>query len=231
MLGGVFRSLVNPATILQLATGPAGWASLAMRTLGPQIGMNLVQRLGQQLGLPQPMIDLAQAAFANSIGQPGLMRREIGQAVQGFTQQMDLRPSEAGQLQRELLGSTDRSMRAMQEIVQGFAMRQLRESGGTGTEEGGSVLMRIARALGALMDEKMNDLATKADELGRVGSESGNVHTSGQNEGNFTAQGQGQFGQLSAEVQALGQEIGYLSQAISTTIKSIGEASATIARK
>jgi hypothetical protein len=64
--------------------------------------MNLIQRLGQQIGLPQPMIDLAQSAFANSVGQPGLMRQNIGEAVRGFAQQMDLRPSEAGQLRREL---------------------------------------------------------------------------------------------------------------------------------
>jgi hypothetical protein len=31
------------------------------------------------------------------------MRQNIAEAVQGFTQQMNLRPSDAGQLQRELL--------------------------------------------------------------------------------------------------------------------------------
>jgi hypothetical protein len=50
-------------------------------------------------------------------------------------------------------------------------------------------------------------------------------------EGGFNAKGQSKFGQLSAEVQALSLEIGYLSQAISSTIKSIGEAASAIALK
>lgn len=222
IMGAVF----NPINIAQVMMGPAGWASLAMRTLGPQIAMNLIQRLGQQMGMAQPMIDLAQAAFANSIGQPGLMRQNINEAVLGFTQQMDLRPSEAGQLRRELQTSTDRSFAAMEQIVQNMAMRGLREEG-EGAEGGGSVLMRIARALGQLMDQKMGELATKADQLGRLGTQSG-MRT---RDGGFNAAGQGRFGQLSAEVQALGQELSYLSQAVSSTIKSIGEASATVARK
>ncbi|MEM7701907.1 MAG: hypothetical protein AAF251_08225 [Pseudomonadota bacterium] len=228
-IGGILRSVVNPISLAQLAMGPAGWASLAMRTLGPQIGMNLIQRLGQQLNLPQPMIDLAQSAFANSMGQPGLMMRELNQAVSGFTNQMDLRPSEAGQLRRELLTETDRSFDAMERIVQDWAMRGLEEEGeggASGAEAGGSVLMRIARALGQLMDSKMDDLAAKSDQLGRLGGQSGMRN----DDGGFNAQGQSRFGQLSAEVQALSQEIGYLSQAISSTIKSIGEASETIAR-
>jgi uncharacterized protein YceH (UPF0502 family) len=227
MLGGIFRSVMNPINLVQLATGPAGWASLAMRTIAPQLGMNLIQQLGQRMGLPQPTIDLAQAAFANTIGQPGLMRQNINQAVNGFTQQLDLRPSEAGQLRRELQTATDRSFAAMEQIVQNMAMRGLREEGGEGAEGGGSVLMRIARAMGKLMDQKMDQLASKADQLGRVGGESGMRNR----DGNFSAQGQSRFGQLSAEVQALSQEIGYLSQAIASTIKSIGEASSTIARK
>jgi hypothetical protein len=223
---GIGRSLLNPLSLMQVAMGPAGWASLAMRTLGPQIAMNLIQQLGQRMGLPQPTIDLAQAAFANTIGQPGLIRQNIDQAVNGLTQQMDLRPTEAGQLRRELQSATDKSMSNMQAIIEGFAKRLASGPDG-GQEEGGSVLMRIARALGKLMDQKMDELASKADQLGRIGGEKGMKNK----DGNFSAEGQSRFGQLSAEVQALSQEIGYLSQAISSSIKSIGEASSTIARK
>lgn len=229
-LGGIARSLINPATLLQLATGPAGWASLAIRTIGSQIAMNLVQQLGQRMGLPQATIDLAQAAFASASGQPGLVRQNIGEAVSGFTQQLNLRPSEAGQLRRELTNTTDQSYGNMQKIVDGFSRRLLEGTDG-GEQAGGSILMRIARILGQLVDQKMNDLDKKANDLGRVGAQGGNTFTSGSNKGGLTAQGQGQFGQLSAEVQALGQEISYLSNAISTTLKSIGEGASTIARK
>jgi putative effector of murein hydrolase len=80
-LGGIMKSLVNPMSLMQLAMGPAGWASLAMKTIGSQIAMQVIQKLGQQLGLPQPMIDMAQAAFANASGQPGLARQNIREAV------------------------------------------------------------------------------------------------------------------------------------------------------
>jgi hypothetical protein len=225
-LGNIMRSLVNPMTLAQLAMGPAGWASLALKTIGSQIAMNLIQRLGQQMGLPQPMIDVAQAAFANASGQPGLVRQNISEAVRGLVGQMDLRPSEAGQLQRELMSASDKSYDNMSRIIDSFNKRTL-NGGEEGEEQGGSVLMKIARALGKLMDQKMDSLAAKADQLGRVGGEKGMKNK----DGGFTAEGQSKFGQLSAEVQALSQEIGYLSQAIASSIKSIGEASSTVARK
>jgi hypothetical protein len=226
LLGGIMRSVINPMSLAQLAMGPAGWASLAMRTIGSAIAQQVIQQLGQRMGLPQPMIDLAQGAFANASGQPGLVRQNIGEAVRGFTEQMDLRPSDAGQLQRELLDTSDKSYENMNRIVDSFAKRLLNGEDGEG-EQGGSVLMKIARALGKLMDQKMDSLAAKADQLGRVGGEKGMTTK----DGGFNAKGQSKFGQLSAEVQALSQEIGYLSQAIASSIKSIGEASATIARK
>jgi hypothetical protein len=219
------------STIAQLGLaamtgGTSMLATTALRTIGSQIAMNLIQQFGQQMGLPQPMINLAQAAFANTSGQPGLVRQNIAEAVQGFVGQMDLRPSEAGQLQRELMDASDKSYQNMSKIIDQFNKRTL-AGGEEGDEQGGSVLMKIARALGKLMDQKMDTLAAKADQLGRVGGEKGMKNK----DGGFNAEGQSKFGQLSAEVQALSQEIGYLSQAISSSIKSIGEASATIARK
>jgi hypothetical protein len=232
----MFGIKFNLASIAQLGLaamtgGTSLLASTALRTIGSQIAMNVIQRLGQQMGLPQPMIDLAQAAFANRMGMPGLARQNIGEAVRGFTQQLDLRPSDAGRLERQLNETADQSYANFMRIAESFARRSVRGSGGSSDEEGGSILMKIAEALGELMDEKMNKLALKAEELGQVGRQTGNSFTSGQNEGGFTARGQGEFGKLSAQVQALGQEVSYLSQALSTTLKSIGEASATVARK
>ncbi|NJM51762.1 MAG: hypothetical protein HC843_13575 [Sphingomonadales bacterium] len=230
---GIGGNMFNMVSQLALAAATGGTSALVMqavKTIGSQIAMQVIQRAGQMMGLPQPMIDLAQAAYANASGQPGLVKQNISEAVSGFVSQLDLRPSEAGQLQRQLMDASDKSYANMQKIVDGFAKRLIKESGG-GDEEGGSVLMKIARALGQLMDDKMDQLATKADALGRVGTEKGNVHTSGQQKGGFTAEGQGKFGQLSAEVQALSQELSYLSQAVSSSIKGIGEAASTVARK
>lgn len=223
LFGAIGRALVNPMTLAQVAMGPAGWASLAVRTIGTAIGQQVIQQLGQRLGLPQGMISMAQNAFAAATGSQG-GPLTIRDAVNQLADQFNLSPSQQGQLERTANQSFDNINRILENNLR-------RAANGSGEEEGGSILMRIARSLGQLMDEKMETLASKADALGRVGSQSGNVHRSGANENGFTAQGQSQFGKLSAEVQALGQEIGYLSQAISQTIKGIGEAASTVARK
>lgn len=224
-IGGLVRSVVNPMSLAQLAMGPAGWASLAVRTIATAVGQQLIQQVGQRLGLPQGVISLAQNAFAAQTGSQG-GPLSIGGAVSQLSDQFNLSPFHQGQLTR----AANDSFNNMNRIVENMLKRQASASG-AGDEEGGSILMKIARVLGQLMDQKMDSLAAKADALGRVGSQSGNTFTSGSNKGGFTAQGQSQFGKLSAEVQALGQEIGYLSQAISQTIKSIGEAASTVARK
>jgi hypothetical protein len=229
LLGGIMRSVINPMTLAQLAMGPAGWASLAMKTIGSAIAQQLIQQIGQRLGLPQTTIDLAQAAFANASGQPGLVRQNIGEAVRGFTEQLDLRPSDAGQLQRELMSTSDKSLENMNRIVERMARKLQDEEGegGTAASSGsGSVLMRIARAMGKLMDEKMNAMAAKGDQLGRLGNDGALTK-----DGNFNAKGQSQYGKLTSEMQALGQELSMISQAVSNSLKSIGEASTTMARK
>lgn len=221
-LGGIVKSVINPVSLAQLAMGPAGWASLAMRTIGSAIGQQLIQQLGQKLGLPQSMISLAQNTFASATGTQGLPTSIAG-AVSQLAEQFNLSPAQQGQLERTANQSFDNINRIIE--------NNLRKTAEGGDEEGGSILMRIARLLGQLMDDKMTKLGEKAEALGAVGSQAGNTYTSGTNKGGFTAQGQGQFGKLSAEVQALSQELNYLSQAVSSTIKGIGEAASTVARK
>jgi hypothetical protein len=230
-IGGMFKSLVNPMTIMQLAAGPAGWASIAMRAVGTAIAQQLIQQLGQQLGLPPAVINMAQQAFSAASGTGGLGQQSIAQAVSSVAEQLNLSPSQSGDLQRTADQSFSNMSKIMDQIVKKMAKGGKEEAEGGRGERSGSLLMRIAQALGELMDQKMEQLANKADQLGRLGSEKGNTFTDGANKGGFNAQGQSQFGKLSAEVQALGQEIGYLSQAIAQTLKSIGEAASTVARK
>jgi hypothetical protein len=238
-LGGIMKSLVNPMSLMQIAMGPAGWASLAMKTIGSQIAMQVIQKLGQQLGLPQPMIDMAQAAFANASGQPGLARQNIREAVQGFVKQMDLRPSEAGRLERDLMGVSDKSLSNMTKVVDDFAsnidkirQRQINGSqGGEETEEteGQSLLMKIAIAMGKQMDQKMEEMDKTNKAIGALGKQENGQYVTGE-----AAQKQGtqqKLGELTGKLQGLGQELGMLSNALSNTLKSIGEANTTLARK
>lgn len=222
LFSGILKSVINPATLMQLAAGPAGWASLAMRTIGTAIMQQVIQQLGQKLGLPPAVINMAQQAFSAASGTGDLGQQSVAQAVSNFAKQANLSPMQEGQLQQTANKSVDNVNKIVEQMMKKLQGSEEGEEGG-----GGSVLMRIARALGKLMDQKMDSLAAKADQLGRVGGEKGMTTK----DGGFNAQGQSKFGQLSAEVQALSQEIGYLSQAISSTIKSIGEAASTIARK
>ena len=223
-IGSLARSVINPMSLAQVAMGPAGWASIAMRTIGSQVAMNAIQRLGQQMGLPSAMIDVAQATFARSAGLPGLAFQNANEAASQLASQFGLNPREEAQV----FNAATKGMDAVNRILDRIARRAAEEEGDTAanTSGKGSVLMRIARALGKVMDDKMNAMAAKGDQLGKLGN-SGALTK----DGNFNAKGQSQYGMLTSEMQALGQELSMVSQAVANTLKSVGEAGATLARK
>jgi hypothetical protein len=202
-IGSLARSLVNPISIAQLAMGPAGWASLAMRTLGPQLAMNLIQQVGQRMGLPQQSIDLAQGIFAGAMGQPGLAQQNLAQSVAGIMQG-GFSAREIAQTQREAANIVREMTDTMLERLRNGDDRE--EGGVRGGE---SRLVALARALGKVMDGKMNemiDIGNKIDKSDKTG-------------------------ELSAQMQALSQELALVASALNNTIKSVGEANTNMARK
>jgi hypothetical protein len=80
-----------------------------------------------------------------------------------------------------------------------------------------SPMMRLAIILGMLADQKSDEMAKRAEALGQFGEVKG--------------KNQGQYQQMTSELNALGQELNALIQAASNVIKTMGEASATMARK
>lgn len=212
MLGGIFRSLVNPVTLFQIATGPAGWASLAARTVLTSVAQQAIQQIGQQLGLPNSVINAAQATFNAATGTQGFPTN-IRDAV-SFLGRAGVSPALQGQIQRD-------ANNALNDIMQSWNRSQANRLQGngdeSGAEQGGSILMRIARALGQVMDSKLTDMFDKAETLGNLGK--------------IDQDNNARYGQLTAELQALGQEVGFLSQSMNQVIKSIGEAASTVARK
>jgi hypothetical protein len=226
LFSGITRSLINPLSLMQLAMGPAGWASLAMKTIGSQIAMNLIQRLGQQMGLPSSMINLAQAAFANASGQPGLVQGNLREAVADLTRDLDLRPSDAGQLQRELMSASDKSMSSLMEIAGKY-----RRKGGGGEDEetGGSWLVALARAMGKVMDAKAAQIKEKSDSIATLAGAEVTKDKTG-----LSAASQQNQNKLSSEttlLQAYTQEMTFISNAATNSIKTIGESLTTNARK
>lgn len=204
LVGGLIRSVVNPATIGQLLMGPAGWASLAIRTIGAAVGQQLIQQLGQRLGLPQGVINFAQNAFAAASGTQG-MPQTIAGAVGQLAQQFNLSPAQQGALERSARNDLN-SM--LQDLVGSDEFKSAKSGGGKG------FLEKIAVALGQALDRKMNKAASLADQIGRQGDSS-----------------QSKLGELNGKMAATSQEISILSNALNNTIKTIGEAEATIARK
>jgi hypothetical protein len=231
----VFGIKLNFMSIAQLGLaamtgGTSLLASTALRTIGSQIAMNVIQRLGQQLGLPQPMIDIAQAAFANASGQPGLARQNIREAVQGFVQSMDLRPSEAGQLQRELMGASDKSYENLMDIVRNFKSGSADEEGnvrggGRGSKASGSWLVAFAKAMGAALDAKAAQIKAKSDSIADMAGSSVDRSSNA---------GKQHSEKLSSEtqlLQAYTQEMSMIANAATNALKTMGEAQSTIARK
>ncbi len=148
MFDRIMGAVFNPVNIAQIAMGPAGWASLAMRTIGAQIGMNIIQQLGEQFNLPQPMIDIAQGAFASSAGMPGLAQQNISEAVGGLSDMFNLNPRDAAQLERAANEDVNRA-------VNELAASNIEEDDENG--EGGW-LMAIAKALGGRLDAQAEKL-------------------------------------------------------------------------
>jgi hypothetical protein len=190
-LSGIMKSIINPATLLQLAMGPAGWASLAMKTIGTAIMQQVIQQVGQQLGLPPAAINIAQQAFSAASGQP-FNALGVAGAVQQFGQMMGANPREIG------------------DALVDSVLKQARDGGSSeGSSAGESRLVKLAKALGKLLDSKMDKIIETGKKM----------------------DGAEKQGSLSAEMQALSQEMSMISNALNNMIKSIGEANTTLARK
>ncbi|KRA67125.1 hypothetical protein ASD89_02585 [Caulobacter sp. Root656] len=215
--GNLFSGIASLA--LQGALGVAtGGASLlvttALKSVMMAVGDQVLQQLGQQLGLPQGAIDLAQAAFHGAAGDPGGAVQNLSEASQGLSSAIGGGAFEAGQIERTAQGQVQDLIAQANEAAN--RSRDDSSSGdeagvGRGGRGGDSLLVAIAKAMGKVIDSKMGQMADKTQQMGSAKGE--------------------KYGQLSAEVQALGQEISMVSNSLNNAIKAIGEASAQLARK
>jgi hypothetical protein len=218
-LSGILKSIINPATLMQLAMGPAGWASLAMRTIGSAIAQQVIQQLGQRLGLPQGIINMAQQAFSAASGNPGGGVKSIAEAVAGFAAQFGLSAVEQGRLERAANNAVNNMMEAV-----GKPKEEAEE------ETGGSWLVAMARALGKVMDAKAQQIKDKSDSISKL---AGN-DIKKDSDGSMSAESTKNQNKLSSEttlLQAYTQEMSMISNAAVNSIKTVGEAQTTIARK
>jgi hypothetical protein len=195
-------SLVSQIALAAATGGTSLALQTALKAVVSSIATQVIQQLGEKLGLPQPIIDMAKNAFAAATGQnPGDIKSlaesigQLGAATGGS-------PAEVGQANREANDIVDK-------MVESILKKVASGSDEEGSSAGESRLVKLAKALGKLIDSKMD----KMIEIG------GKMDTAKKQ------------GSLSAELQAVGQELSMISNALNNAIKSIGEANTTLARK
>lgn len=210
----IMGSVVNPINLAQIAMGPAGWASLALRTIGSQIAMNAIQQLGQQLGLPQWSIDMVQANFASSIGMPGLARQEINQAVRGVADQFNLSPRDEAGLQQAAQFDVRDFMQQMERAIErGRTAGEGRSR--SAAAGGGSILEIIAEAMISAMHNKVGEMQDLARQMDNVKHQKGKTDSV----------------EINTKLQVATQEFSMMMNATNNMIKTIGEGLSTMARK
>lgn len=206
-------SLITQAALGVMTGGTSLLMETAMRTVVSAIGQQVIGQLGQEMGLPPSVVEMAQGAFAGAMGDMQGAEQGFQGAIQDVGSSFGGSPTEMGEAQSagQTLGNMmlDGMRQAANDSDDGNGVK------GSGTQ-GGSLLMKIAIALGKLMDQKMTDMANLTDQIGALGSGSGN---------------QSKLGELTGKLQGLSQETSLLSNALTNTIKTIGESNSTLARK
>jgi hypothetical protein len=232
-IGGLFKSLINPATLMQLAMGPAGWASIALKSIMTAVGSQLIQQLGQRLGLPQSVISMAQTAFSGAMGGSGGVPRSISEAVSQFAQQGGLSASDEGSLIRASDMTIKGLLKKMEAEAEAAveAAKEKKNGGKVSVAEElnikGGFLVALAEAIGKVMDQKSDDIVKLANQMNSDGQKvRGKKLESGDNIAESS-----RLQQQSSLLQGLSQELNTLSQALSTSLKAIGEGQQTLARK
>jgi hypothetical protein len=275
-MGFSLGSLLKTVAPIALAamTGGASLAVTLQQMAVRAVVQMAIQKIGQELGLPPAIINMAQSLAAGQTGGPSLNdfskaggpANFLAQAFQEFSaadqgninRTIDKFSSEAsifaGKLEQainkqtakyesafaelqqarasgasekeitKLTATADKAqseMTRLDELFTGMNLANSRRKSAAAMKDvmngKGSLLMKIAILLGMIADQKMSDMATKAEQIGKMGE------IKGTNQAKFT--------QMNSELQALGQELGTISQATANVIKSIGEAGATLARK
>lgn len=248
-LGGIVKSVINPVSLAQLALGPAGWASLAVRTIGMAIGKEVIQQLGQKLGLPQSMISLAQTAFSATAGGGKLdlasatgqaAPASLGAAVKMVASQFNLSPAQEGGIARSANSAVSQMVRAMMDEAKADAEKAATSastSTGGSTEGKGSYLQAMAEALGGVLDNKMNEIEGLSTQISTqnasnqkftasIGAKDASFKT-----GSALQDNANKMGTLTSKLSAATQELSIMQNAVSNALKTIGEAQSGMARK
>ncbi|HCQ54653.1 MAG TPA: hypothetical protein DIV82_12810 [Brevundimonas diminuta] len=216
--GGGFNigSLVSTAALAGATGGTSVALQAALSTVMQTVGSQILQQVGQQLGLPQSVIDLAQAAFAGATGNPAGVASNLHEATQGVSDLFGATPYQAGEFHR---ASEDFVQKMSNMIIDGMKNENEKaaSAGGVGNANGQSFLVRLGIALGSVLDQKMDRMMAISREIAGLGK--------------IDQNNQSKLAGLTGEMQGIGQEYGLVSNALNNTQKAIGEGNKTLASK
>lgn len=200
---------------------------------------------GQALGGGVP------GALGNLFNLANLTPAQQGQ-LQGSTDRAQQRM--VNDMVRGINAASKQASPEIRQQVQELALNQIRQQSndkskeignnavnGNGMQKAGAVanrlgiqggfLVALASAMGAALDNKMNQLATITNEINGVTSKQAAF-------GEVTKDNMGKFQALGSDLQSLGalmqgvsQEMKSLQEALSTTLKAVGETQQGLARK
>lgn len=198
----------NPVSLLATAAlGPAGGivAQLATQVFS-RIGQQLIQQMGQNLGLPQSVIDIAQASFAGANGDiqgfAGNLGQGVNAAIDEAGQAFGTPPSDIADQQR---ATQDFIRDTIDRMSQSEEFKEAKSGRGKGGAQGW--LMAMAKVLGQQLDKLGADMTDMASRITK--------DTPG----------------LSAEFGVVSQQFGMLMNATSNAIKTVGESMGRMASK
>jgi hypothetical protein len=236
-LGNVLKT-VAPLALTALTGGAAAPLVMAQQMAVRFAAQQILQMAAQQMGIPPQIMNLASSALTSSMSPfsgaglnvPGIGSFANVQELRQGLQALGFSPMQAGNIERFAMGQAQKAIQefqkqGMEDAVQKFvdqfnqqnANRKLDRDIDGVMKGKGSILMKLAMALGKIADQKMNAMAAKAEEIGNMGKIEG--------------KNQSKFSQMNAELNALGQEFGIITQAMNNVLKSVGEGNATLARK
>lgn len=209
-IGGLFKSFINPMTLAQLAMGPAGWASLAAKMIVSAVGQQVIQLLGQKLGLPQGMIDIAKTAFSAASG--GANIGSIEQTVAEVAAGIGASAMQEGQMARQATQAAENIAEKLFQASREGSERAKTDGAKDGKAGKGNWLRAIAEVMAASMDKKIEEMQQLAKAYDSQSKDNKSTKTM-------------------TDLQVATQEFSYLMQSTTNMIKTIGEGLSTMARK
>ncbi len=247
--GSGILSLALEGAMAAATGGSSLLMTTALKGVMLSIGDQVLQQLGQQMGLPPAVTSMASSLMHAEAGDFGGSAQSLESAYGELGQASGASDYQTGQLQQQGFDGADWLLQQLMDKLQNGdfvenggqkGKAQAAAAGGgaaggaagadsagggvdsvpgsttaaAGGSDGDSFLLKLAEALGKVIDDKMDDMVNVANQIDQQKSS-----------------GSSQTATLSAQETALGQEVSLISNALNTAIKSLGDAASTLARK